>query len=177
MKAKIKVKVLTPGCLPVIIDKGDWIDLKSAVSVAFPASQSFPLNRKKGDDNKRSRDVVNQVYYIPLGVAMELPAGYEAIVVSRSSTPKKFKAFCPNAIGVIDNSYKGNDDEWIYICSALDEITIEKFDRICQFRIQLSQKATLWQKIKWLFTSGVEIVEVDNLNNTSRGGLGSTGKA
>jgi dUTPase len=47
--------------------------------------------------------------------------------------------------------------------------------RLCQFRIQLSQKATLWQKIKWLFTSGIELVEVENLNEESRGGFGSTG--
>jgi hypothetical protein len=47
--------------------------------------------------------------------------------------------------------------------------------RLCQFRIQLSQKATLWQKIRWLFTSGIEFVEVESLNNEVRGGLGSTG--
>ena len=55
------------------------------------------------------------------------------------------------------------------------ETTIEAGDRICQFRIQLSQKATFWQKLKWLFSSGIELVEVDNLNNKSRGGFGSTG--
>ena len=52
---------------------------------------------------------------------------------------------------------------------------ILKFDRVCQFRIQLSQKATFWQKMRWLFSSGVKLVKVDNLNNTNRGGLGSTG--
>jgi len=55
------------------------------------------------------------------------------------------------------------------------ETTIEAGDRICQFRIQLSQKATMWQKIKWLFSSGVELVQVDDLGDNNRGGLGSTG--
>ena len=53
--------------------------------------------------------------------------------------------------------------------------TIHKGDRICQFRIQLSQKATIWQKIKWLFSSGIELVQVDNLRDENRGGMGSTG--
>ena len=55
------------------------------------------------------------------------------------------------------------------------ETTIEAGDRICQFRIQLSQKATMWQKIKWLLSSGIELVEVDDLGNENRLGFGSTG--
>ena len=57
----------------------------------------------------------------------------------------------------------------------METVSIKKGDRICQFRIQLSQKATFWQKLKWLFSSGIELVEVDSLNNKSRGGFGSTG--
>lgn len=72
-------------------------------------------------------------------------------------------------------SYRGNDDEWHYVCSTMTKATIHKGDRICQFRIQLSQKATFWQKLKWLFSSGIELVEVDKLNDTNRGGFGSTG--
>ena len=49
------------------------------------------------------------------------------------------------------------------------ETTIEAGNRICQFRIQLSQKATMWQKIKWLLSSGIEFVEVDDLGDDSRG--------
>jgi dUTP pyrophosphatase len=75
----------------------------------------------------------------------------------------------------VDNVYNGNDDQWHYIAAPMTNSSIKKGDRICQFRIQLSQKATCWQKLKWLFSSGVEIVEVDNLSNNNRGGLGSTG--
>ena len=72
-------------------------------------------------------------------------------------------------------SYCGNTDEWNYVCAPMREVCINQFDRICQFRIQLNQKATFWQKLKWLFSSGVEFVFVDNLNNNARSGLGSTG--
>lgn len=176
MKAKIKVKVLTPGCEPVIIENGDWIDLKSAVDMIIPAPQASTLKRKTIDNKEYSfRNVSMETSYIPLGVAMKLPDGYEAIVASRSSTPKKLCLNIPNGIGVIDNSYSGNSDEWMFVSSSMKKATIHKGDRVCQFRIQLSQKATLWQKIKWLFTSGIEIEFVDNLGDESRGGLGSTG--
>ena len=176
MKLKIKVKVLTIGCCPSITDNGDWIDLRSAVDVNLRPAQSGVLKEKTKDGiTTRRRDVDIPVYIIPLGVAMELPAGFEAIIDSRSSGPSKIGVFIPSGQGVVDNSYKGNEDEWKYICSPMRETTIRKGDRICQFRIQLSQKATVWQKIKWLFSSGVEIKMVDNLGNNNRRGVGSTG--
>ena len=176
MKLKIKVKVLTEGCMPSIIDKGDWIDLKSAVNITIPASQAGTLKRKTVGTNKVNyRKVEIPVYYIPLGVAMELPKGYEAIIASRSSGPKKAGLFIPSGQGIVDNIFNGNNDQWHYVCSPMRETTIEIGDRICQFRIQLSQKATMWQKIKWLLSSGVELVEVDSLNNEDRDGFGSTG--
>ena len=106
---------------------------------------------------------------------MELPKGYEAIIASRSSGPKKAGLFIPSGQGVVDNIFNGNNDQWHYVCSPMRETTIEIGDRICQFRIQLSQKATMWQKIKWLLSSGIELVEVDSLNNEDRDGFGSTG--
>lgn len=176
MKLKIKVKVITPGCMPTITEKGDWIDLKSAVDVVLKAPQANSLKRKTENGVQTSyRNVILETTYIPLGVAMKLPDGFEAIVNSRSSGPYKFKVFIPNGQGVIDNSYSGNSDEWHYICSSMNKATIHKGDRICQFRIQLSQKATFWQKLKWLFSNGIELVQVDSLNNEARSGFGSTG--
>lgn len=177
MKITIKVKVLTQGCMPEISEKGDWIDLKSAIDMNIPAPQSGILKRKVVNGVEiNHRDVTMETIYVPLGVAMELPKGFEAVVDSRSSTPKKAHLFIPNGQGVIDNSFNGNYDQWHFVCSPMKETTIEKGQRICQFRIQLSQKATVLQKIKWLLSSGIELVEVDNLNEESRGGLGSTGK-
>lgn len=72
-------------------------------------------------------------------------------------------------------SYNGNGDEWKFPAVAIRPTSIEKGTRICQFRVQLSQKATMWQKIKWLLSSGIELVEVGNLSNTNRGGFGSSG--
>ena len=152
---KIKVKVLTDGCMPVISQNGDWIDLRAAKNMSFSLKEA--------------------VNYIPLGVAMQLPKGFEAIVASRSSTPKKQGMFIPCGIGIIDNSYSGNGDQWHFIAVPLKDTKINKGDRICQFRIQLSQKATFIQKLKWLFSNKIELVQVNNLNEENRGGLGSTG--
>lgn len=172
MKLKIKVKELTEGCMPCITDRGDWIDLMAAKDVEINAAQAGVQYQK---DNAKYRDVTTGVVYIPLGVSMQLPDGFEAIVASRSSGPKKLNMFIPNGIGVIDNSFSGNNDEWHYIASPMTNTTINKGMRICQFRIQLSQKATIWQKIKWMLSSGIELVKVDNLESNDRGGLGSTG--
>ena len=68
-----------------------------------------------------------------------------------------------------------NNDEWKFNALAFRNTTINEGTRIAQFRIQLSQKATVWQKIKWLLSSGIKIVEVDHLNDENRGGIGSTG--
>ena len=170
MKLKIKVKVLAEGCMPEINPIGDWIDLKSAVDMEIPAPQSGTLKKATINGERIGhRDVELPVYYIPLGVAMQLPQGFEAIIASRSSGSKKLGLFIPIGQGVVDNIYKGNDDQWHYICSPMRETTIEAGDKICQFRIQLSQKATMWQKIKWLLSSGIELVEVDDLGNDNRG--------
>lgn len=176
MKLKIKVKVLTKGCMPVINENGDWVDLRSAIDITIPAPQADVLKRKTIDGERVGhRDVEIPTYYIPLGVAMQLPKGFEAIIDSRSSGPKKLKIFIPNGQGIVDNTYNGDKDEWNYICSPMEATSIKKGDRICQFRIQLSQKATFWQKLKWFLCSGVELVRVDSLNNENRGGLGSSG--
>lgn len=172
MKTKIKVKVLVPGCEPVINANGDWIDLKAACNIELRAPQAGVQYQQ---NNLKYRDVNIPVVYVPLGVAMQLPKGYEAIVASRSSGPKKLGVFIPSGQGIIDESYCGNTDEWCYVASPLTNVNFKQGDRICQFRIQLNQKATFWQKLKWLFSSGVELVYVDNLSNNARSGLGSTG--
>ena len=175
MKLKIKVKVLAEGCMPSVIDKGDWIDLRASETVTFKAPQAGTLKRRVVDGNEISfRNVSFDTKLIKLGIAMELPKGFEALVNPRSSTPK-LHIFQTNSQAVIDNCYNGNSDEWRYWITALAETTISKGDRICQFRIQLSQKATVWQKIKWLLSSGIELVKVDNLDNNNRGGIGTSG--
>ena len=156
--------------LPKIIKKGDWVDLFAAKECVLNAPQAGTL---KGHDVKH-RDVISEVTYIPLGIAVKLPKGYEAILAPRSSSAKKLGIMLANSIGIIDNSYGGNDDQWMFPAVTLRKTAIALNTRLCQFRIQLSQKATMWQKIKWLFASGIELVEVDHLDNDNRGGFGST---
>lgn len=96
------------------IDKGDWIDLRAAETVEL----------KKGEFK-----------LIPLGIGMILPEGYEAHVVPRSSTYKNFKVIQTNHCGIIDESYCGNDDQWMFPAYALEDTIIKKNERICQFRI------------------------------------------
>lgn len=158
MKLKIKIKLFNKECMPEIISKGDWIDLK--------IWESFSISKVK-----------TPVYQmLSLGVAMQLPEGYEALVLPRSSTFKKYGITLANSVGIIDNTYCGNEDIWHFPALIFKDTTIPSFERICQFRIQLSQKATIWQRIKNLFYSGIEFEVVDNLTNPNRGGFGSTGR-
>lgn len=142
-RTTIKIKYFDEGIERIEkIKVGDWIDLRSAVTVKL---------------------LSNEYYLIPLGVGMILPDGYEALVLPRSSTPSKFGIMCANSMGVIDNSYSGDADEWKFPAYAIRNTVINKGDRICQFRIIRNQP-----RIKF------EIV--NHLNKISRGGIGSTGK-
>ena len=113
---------------------------------------------------------------VSLGISMKLPKGCVAKIYDRSSTPLKLGVQLANSVGFIDNSYQGNNDVWKYearVCKGgTKQITISEGTRICQFEICLSQRATVWQKLKWLFTSGYKFEYVDNLEELSRGGFG-----
>jgi len=137
-----------------ILEGGDWIDLQTRIDV----------NLKK-----------DEYAQIPLGIAMELPSGFEAWVVLRSSTPRKWKLRIPNGKGIVDCLYRGDGDEWHAIVEAMNDTKIPAGTRIAQFRIFNNQFATPWQKIKWMFTRKLEFVEVEVLGNINRGGIGSTG--
>lgn len=145
MERLIKIKYFTDKIdkLCYIDGKSDWIDLRAAMDVELKQGE-FAL--------------------IPLGVAMELPSGYEAHVVPRSSTFKNFGVIQTNHVGVIDESYCGNNDEWKMPVYALRDTVIHVNDRICQFRIMEHQPVLHFE-------------EVDKLQNEDRGGIGSTGKA
>lgn len=177
MKLKIKVKRINKNLeLPKIIKKGDWIDLRSSETVTLNAPQAGTLKRHRVNGVEEShRDVTFDNKLIRLGIAMKLPKGFEAVALPRSSTYANFGVILGNHQGVIDNTYCGGEDEWRFNAIAFRDTTINEGDRICQFRIQLSQKATIWQKIKWLLCSGVKIVEVEELKNPNRDGIGSTG--
>lgn len=125
------------------ISVGDWIDLRSAEIVFL----------KKGE-----------YALIRLGVGMILPDGYEAHVLPRSSTPSKFGIIMADSMGIIDNSYSGDADEWKFPAVAIRDTVIHKNDRICQFRIVKNQP-------------GITFEVVDHLRENSRGGIGSTGKS
>lgn len=141
---KVYIKYFTEDVIPVEkISKGDWIDLRAAADVELRAGE-FKL--------------------IPLGVGMILPEGYEAHIAPRSSTYKNFGIIQTNSIGVVDNSYCGDEDEWKMAAYALRDTLIHKNDRICQFRIMEKQPE-------------IEFETVEHLRETSRGGFGSTGKA
>jgi dUTP pyrophosphatase len=123
------------------IEQGDWVDLRTAEDVELKAGE-FKL--------------------IPLGVAMQLPKGYEAHVVPRSSTFKNFGIIQTNHMGVIDESYCGDNDQWHFPAYALRDTQIKKGERICQFRIMRKMPQ-------------VKFEVVDQLGNKDRGGIGSTG--
>lgn len=139
----IKVKYFDPDLEPLEkISVGDWIDLRAAETVTLK-----PFEYR----------------LIRLGIGMILPDGYEAHVLPRSSTPSKFGIMLANSMGVIDNSYSGDADEWHFPAVAIRDTVIHKGDRIAQFRIVKNQPP-------------LEFKVVKHLNKISRGGIGSTGK-
>ena len=139
---EIKIKYLRDIEKIGTIAVGDWIDLRAAEDVEIKAGE---------------------YKMIPLGVAMELPQGYEALVAPRSSTFKKYGVLLVNSIGIIDESYKGDNDEWNFLAYAVRDTVIPKNERICQFRIIEHQPQ-------------IKLIEVETLGNADRGGIGSTGR-
>ncbi len=140
---EIKIKYFSDKIerLRYIDGKSDWIDLRAAEEVTLKAGE-FKL--------------------IPLGVAMQLPQGYEAHVVPRSSTFKNFGVLQTNSMGVIDETYCGDNDQWFFPAYAVRDTTIHVNDRICQFRIMAHQPKA-------------DFAEMETLGNADRGGHGSTG--
>ena len=137
----IKIKYLA-DIEPIVAKQGcDWIDLRCAEEIRMSAGE---------------------YRIIPLGVAMQLPKGYEAIIAPRSSTFKNFNIILVNSIGIIDESYCGNDDQWGFLAFAISDTEIHKNDRICQFRIVRHQPE-------------IRMYKVEDLGNENRGGFGSTG--
>lgn len=164
--------------LPQVISKGDWIDLTLAEDVTLKAPCIKKLKKYKQDDHtERIREVTFDYAQAHLGVYIEVPKGYECIMVPRSSTFKKYGILQTNSIGVIDQTYCSNEDEWQMPITAVRNTTIPKGTRIAQFKVQLSQKATIWQKIKWLFSNSIKIVPISrhDLKSPVRKGFGSTG--
>lgn len=169
---KIKVKLFDKTGKFEYSEKGEWIDLHCCTEY-YPMTPKAKRSRKDSE-----RDVIFRSALLPLGIGMKIPKGFEAIIVPRSSTFKHFGIIQSNSVGVIDSSYSGPDDQWWYPAIDISNKCsyIKPGDRICQFRIQLSQKATIWQKLRWLFTRKIEFEFVDNYEGVNRGGFGSTGK-
>ena len=122
------------------IPNGDMIDLRSAKDYDLKSGE-FAL--------------------IDLGVSMKLPEGYYAILLPRSSTFKKYGIIQTNSVGIIDNSYSGDNDIWMMPVLAMRDTHISRNDRICQFTILPKERFTLHT--------------VDHLSSIDRGGFGSTG--
>ncbi|MBQ3545423.1 MAG: dUTP diphosphatase [Lachnospiraceae bacterium] len=142
--AEIKIQYLNDDIkrLEYIDGKSDWIDLRAAERVELKAFEFKLIN---------------------LGVAMQLPGGYEAHIVPRSSTYKNFGLIQANSMGIVDESYCGPNDWFYFPAIALRDTVIEPNDRICQFRIEKHQPTVVFNEVKFL-------------ENEDRGGIGSTGK-
>lgn len=138
----VKIKYLADIDPVEQVPGSDWIDLRCAEDVEMRQGEYRVL---------------------PLGIAVELPAGYEAIIAPRSSTFMRHGILCVNSIGVIDNSYCGDNDQWGFPALAMRDTVIRKNDRICQFRLLRNQ-------------GDVDIEVVEHLGNADRNGFGSTGR-
>lgn len=170
----VKILEKTSGCFPELFIEGEWVDLCTAEDITLrgPYSNTLKKKQKNNEIVERYRDVMFSATLIPLGVCMQVPKGCEALLAPRSSTFKKWGLIQTNGVGVIDYLYSSDRDEWKMPVMATKAVTIPKGTRIAQFRIQLSQKATFWQKLKWVFSGGIKFKKVTSLNNPERGGFG-----
>lgn len=167
---KVKVKYFSKD-YPRLekISKGDWIDLRVDSLKKWETEYAILSSeyREKLDSLPMCSSAVKysngDIIKFGLGVAMELPVGYEAEIRPRSSTFKHWGLIQTNSVGTIDNSYNGDNDEWQAEFIAMRDGSISRFDRVCQFRIQENQP-------------DFEFEEVERLENNDRGGFGSTGK-
>ena len=155
---KIKIKYLNKDLKKIEqIEKGDWIDLRAS-SLKDPITKEVLDLSTAGSATYEA----GAFFLIGLGIAMQLPEGYEAHVAPRGSTFKNFALVQSNSVGVVDESYCGNNDEWFMPVLTCGEGEINFNDRVCQFRIV--------EKMPKL-----EFEEVEILNNSDRDGHGSTG--
>ena len=169
---KIKVKLFEGGKMPQINEKGDLFDVFARTKVTLNAPQAGVQHQV---NNEKVRDVTFNSTLIGLGFAMEIPQGFKANLYPRSSTYSIWGIIFGNHVGQIDSTYCGNNDEWKVNAIALRATKIHIGDKIAQFEIVPSSKATCWQKFKWLFSSKIEFVEVECLEHHDRGGFGTTG--
>ena len=145
------------------IEKSSCIDLTVAkVTINGKDTEHYTLY--SGNTVKR---VVNflkgDIVVLHTGLAMQLPPLTEGWLMPRSSTFRKTGLIQTNSIGMIDNAYCGDNDEWMAVMYATRDGFLEIGERYLQFRIMPCMKPQ-------------DIVEVDTLGNSNRGGFGSTDK-
>lgn len=147
---KLRIKYFEGATRLQKIAKGNWIDVYANKDVFI----------KVGDRAM-----------VPLGFALELPQGWEGHLAPRSSTFKTWGIIQTNSIGVVDDTYIGDNDQWHMpvFCLQGKHIEVEeqgtwirKGDKIGQFRIMEVMPE-------------IEFEEVDTFGNSDRGGFGTTG--
>lgn len=141
---ELKIKYLEDIDSIVQKEGCDWIDLRCAETVNINAGEYAMIR---------------------LGVAMKLPKGYEAYLVPRSSTYRRWGIIQTNGVGIIDESYCGDGDEWMMPVYATRNTQIKKNERVCQFRITKKMPAL----------DIISLTKDETLGNKNRGGFGSTG--
>ena len=100
---------------------------------------------------------------VPTNFVIATPPGYMLMLAARSSSAKKKGITMRNGVGVIDQDYAGEDDEiHILLQNLTDEpVHVERGERLAQGMFVKIETAS-WN-------------EVTQMNETSRGGFGSTG--
>ena len=147
---KIRIKYFEGATKLKKITKGNWIDVYARKDVFVPLAERA---------------------MIPLGFALELPKGWEGHLAPRSSTFKTWGLIQTNSVGVVDDTYIGDNDEWnmpVYCLKGHDSkdgvagTLVKCGDKIGQFRIMEVMPE-------------LEFEEVESFGNMDRGGFGTTG--
>jgi dUTP pyrophosphatase len=100
--------------------------------------------------------------YAMLNFALKAPPGYFTLLAARSSLHKR-GLMMGNGIGILDEDYCGDEDEFKAILhNFTDEpVTVKRGERVAQIILMP------YERVTW--------IEQDSLDGPSRGGLGTTG--
>ena len=134
----------------------------------FDKSLPLPIHKTKGavavDLYTRNDFTIesHQFSYIPMNVAIEIPDGYFILMAPRSST-HKIGITGLNGVGIFDRDFCGDNDEYHFIAYNFTDkpVVIEKGTRLCQLLL--------------IKCENFDFEEVETMNNSDRGGFGTTG--
>ena len=145
---------------------GNWLDTYIS-QIGFVRRDlrrgEFTFDDVIWDDGDKFNILVGDIVVFKLGFALELPKGKELHLLPRSGTFRKYGLLLTNSMGIGDDTYIGDNDEYLAMMYATRNAVVEVGDRLIQIKIEDAMPQ-------------YNLVEVEYFGNDDRGGYGSSGR-